>query len=125
MDFYQYFIKLGKNSAIFGNRKTTKSPIMSHTIKTKAPWYISLMEVPFGATPCITKSVRPKGGLFMATPILSKVRITNHRALMSRDFTIGIKMGSVTISIETCSIKQPKIKNKTCMMTTVSIGERL
>ena len=85
--------------------------------------YMSIMVIPLGATPFITKRHRPKGGVVIPICILINVSKPNQIGSKPRARTIGMNIGKVIIMIETCSIKVPKITIRACITIIMMSGD--
>ena len=86
----------------------------SHTRKGKAAVATWKSVVPFGATPNITYSNNPKGGVVPAISKVIKTKRPNQIKLNPNCSAKGKKMGTVISIIEVASINIPraiKIKN--------------
>ena len=90
--------------------------IKSHIKNGIAAKIISLIRVPGGADPFMTKSSMPKGGVDIAISRLTSIKIANQIGSYPKSTTMGMKMGIVIIIMETCSINVPRI-------ISISIGD--
>ena len=80
------------------------------------------MVVSGGATPFMTNSKRPKGGV--VKPISSRISIStpNQTRSMPASWARGMKNGSVIIIMLTWSMKQPRNKRISSIDTTSMVG---
>ena len=90
-------------------------------IKGEAAWNMSVMLVPGGATPFITKRFKPKGGVIPAVSILIRKITANQTGSKPRVRITGTNIGRVIIIIATALMNIPRNKRTTIMEATRSI----
>ena len=95
----------------------------SQTRKGAAAKQISPSVVPSGADPFITNNNIPKGGVDMAISRLRSMRRANQMGSKPRLLMRGRKIGMVTIIIETCSMKVPRIMRMSIIMMRYERGD--
>ena len=88
--------------AIFGKAIINATTIIAHAINGIAAKQISEKRVPVGATPCITNSNSPKGGVVKLISIANSIITANHITCCSgpipksKPAIIGKKIGTVS-----------------------------
>ena len=77
---------------------------------------MSPIVVSFGATPFITNKDIPKGGVIIASSMLSRTIVANQTSLNPKVRIKGTNIGRVIIIMPTGSIKPPIISIRICMV---------
>lgn len=75
-----------------------------------------------GATPFMTNSSIPNGGVINPASKLISMNTPNQTGSKTRSFTMGMKIGMQIIMMDMVSMKQPMTKTISCIPSRMTMG---